>query len=150
MMVGNSTLATPYIGLRYTDVTRGSYTEATTTDVTSPLSYASNYQRQTTATTGMRFAGQLTDVIGYQVGIGGEYDVGRSANHYSGTSSITGLETFSVNTNTTINRIRANASAGLSYAIDKSQKLITSVSVRQQAYSSQPSVTATAGYQISF
>lgn len=150
MTIGHTILATPYLGLRHTDVTRGSYAEAATPDVTSPLSYASYFQRQTTATAGVRFAGQLTDAIGYQIGIGGEYDVGRSANHYSGTSAITGLETFSVTTNTTTNRARANASAGLSYAIDKNQKLTTSLSVRQQAYSAQPSVTAMAGYQISF
>ena len=148
--IGNKLIATPYVGLRYTDVTRGSYSETATVDVTSPLSYSSFYQRQTTAAAGVRFAGLLTDKIGYQVGLGGEYDVGRNANHYSGTSAIAGLETFSVNTNTTTNRMRANASAGLSFAIDKNQKLTTSVSVRQQAYSSQPSVNAMAGYQIGF
>ena len=150
MILGNKVLTTPYLGMRYTDVTRAAYTENTTSDVTSPLSYAGYYQRQTTVTAGVRFAGLLTDVIGYQIGIGGDYDVGRSANHYSGTSAISGLETFSVNTNTTTNRVRANAAAGLSYAIDKTQKLTTSISVRQQAYSTQPSVTAMAGYQISF
>ena len=150
MILGNKVLTTPYLGMRYTDVTRAAYTENTTSDVTSPLSYAGYYQRQTTVTAGVRFAGLLTDVIGYQIGIGGDYDVGRSANHYSGTSAISGLETFSVNTNTTTNRVRANAAAGLSYAIDKTQKLTTSISVRQQAYSAQPSVTAMAGYQISF
>lgn len=150
MIVGNSHIATPYMGLRYSDVTRGSYTESTTTDVTSPLSYNGYFQRQTTATAGVRFAGQLTDTLSYQVGLGGEYDVGRSANHYSGTSAISGLETFSVNTNTTSNRLRGNASAGLAYAIDKNQKITVSTSVRNQAYSSQPSVTTMAGYQVSF
>ena len=150
MMLGNKMIATPYVGLRYTDVTRGSYTEKTTADVTSPLSYASFYQRATTATAGVRIAGMLSDAIGYQLGAGAEYDVGHSANHYSGTSEIIGLETFSVNTNTTTNHFRPSASVGLSYAIDKNQKITTNASLKGQAYSSQPSVTTMAGYQISF
>ena len=146
----DKTIVTPYVGLRYSDATRGAYSEIATSDVTEPVSYADYYQRQTTTTAGVRFAGQLTDTIGYQLGAGAEFDVLRHANHYAGTSAISGLESFSINTNTTTNRARTNASAGLSYAIDKNQKLTTSVSVRQQAQSSQPSLNTMAGYQISF
>jgi autotransporter-associated beta strand protein len=146
----DKTIVTPYVGLRYSDATRGAYSEIATSDVTEPVSYADYYQRQTTTTAGVRFAGQLTDTIGYQLGVGAEFDVLRHANHYAGTSAISGLESFSINTNTTTNRARTNASAGLSYAIDKNQKLTTSVSVRQQAQSSQPSLNTMAGYQISF
>jgi hypothetical protein len=92
----------------------------------------------------------LTDTIGYQLGAGAEFDVLRHSNHYAGNSAISGLESFSINTNTTTNRLRSNASAGLSYAIDPNQKLTTNVSIRGQAYSSHPSINTMAGYQISF
>jgi Autotransporter beta-domain len=143
-------IATPYVGLRYSDVTRGAYSEKATADVAEPVSYADYFQRQTTARAGIRFTGLLTDTIGYQLGAGAEFDVLRHANHYAGTSAISGLESFSINTNTTTNRLRSNASAGLSYAIDPNQKLTTNVSIRGQAYSSHPSINTMAGYQISF
>jgi hypothetical protein len=60
------------------------------------------------------------------------------------------LTSFSINLNTTTNRLRSNASAGLSYAIDANQKFTTNASIRGQAYSLHPSINTIAGYQISF
>ena len=148
--VSSTVLATPYAGVRYSNATRKGYTEETVTGVAFPISYDAYYQRLTTATAGVRLTGMVTDKVGYQVSLGGEYDLAHKANTYSGTSTIPGLETFALANTGSSNRARVVASAGLYYQMDKTQRLTASVGVRGQAYSSQPSVSTLVGYQVAF
>ena len=149
--VSPTMLATPYAGLRYSDVTRKGYTEGTVTgSVEFPISYDAYYQRQTSATAGVRLTGMFTDKVGYQAALGGEYDLAHKANAYSGTSTIPDLETFALANSGSSNRARVVASTGLYYQMDKTQRLTANVGVRGQAYSSQPSVTTLVGYQVAF
>jgi len=143
-------LATPYAGLRYSDATRKGYTESTVAGVAFPISYDAYYQRQTSATAGVRLTGMVAGKVGYLVSLGGEYDLARKASAYSGTSAISGLETFALANSGSINRARVAASTGLYYQLDKTQRLTASVGVRGQAYASQPSVTTLVGYQSAF
>ena len=149
--VAPTMLATPYAGIRYSDATRKGYTEGTITgSVEFPISYDAYYQRLTTATAGMRLTGMFSDKVGYQVSLGGEYDLAHKASTYSGTSTIPGLENFALANTGASNRSRVVASAGLYYQMDKTQRLTATVGVRGQAYSSQPSVTTLVGYQVAF
>ena len=149
--LGGSTVATPYGGLRVTEASRGAYGEAKVVDVVDfPISYAAYSQRLTTATAGLRLKGQLSDQVGYQLGLGGEYDLAHKADNYSGTSAIQGLLSFDLPNDGGSNRFRAIGSAGLFYQIDKTQRLTSNVSVRGQAYSSQPAVNVMGGYQAAF
>ena len=148
--VSPNMFATPYTGVRYSDATRNSYTEATVAGVDFPISYDTYYQRLTTATVGMRLSGMLSDNVGYLASLGGEYDLMHKASTYSGTSAISSLETFALANTGSSNRARINASAGLFYQLDKTQRLTATVGVRGQAYSSQPSVMTLIGYQAAF
>lgn len=148
--VSSSMLATPYLGVRYTDATRGSYSEETTNAVTAPISYNDYYQRLTTATAGVRLAGMLTDRVGYQIGAGVEHDLRAQASSYSGTSSISGLDPFALSVDGVNNRTRGVGSVGMFYQVDKNQRLTSNVSFRNQAYTSQNAVSAMAGYQVAF
>ena len=149
--VSPTMLATPYAGIRYSDVTRKGYSEGTVAGLVEfPISYDAYYQRQTAATAGVRLTGMLTEKVGYQVALGGEYDLAHKANAYSGTSTIPDLETFALANSGSSNRARVVASTGLYYQMDKTQRLTANVGVRGQAYSSQPSVTTLVGYQVAF
>ena len=140
--------ATPYAGLRYTRVTRAAYSESSAPGVVDfPLSYDPVHQRLGTATTGLRFSGIAYDRIGYQLGVGVEYYIYRAASAYSGTSSIPGLDPFSLPLAGAAHRSSAVGSAGLFYQIDKAQRLTASASLRGQAYGSQPVATVLLGYQ---
>ena len=143
-------LATPYAGLRYTDSTRGAYSETTSEAVADPISYNAYVQRLTTATLGVRFNGALTDKLSYQIGLGGEYDLSSVANAYSGTSAISGLESFALANTANANRLRGNGSVAIGYAIAPNQKLTTSVSVRGEAYSDKSNTIVMAGYVVGF
>jgi len=149
--VSPSMLATPYVGVRYTDATRGGYTEGTVSGtVDYPVSYSDYSQRLTTATAGVRLAGMLTDKAGYQIGAGIEHDLQQKTSTYSGTSTISGLETFAINVDGVKNRTRGVGSVGLFYQVEKNQRLMGNVSIRNQAYTSQTAVSAMAGYQVAF
>ena len=144
------TSVTPYLGLRYSNSQRDAFTETATSSVSEPVSYARFGQRLLTGTMGVRLTGTVTQSIGYQFGLGGEYDVRHSTKNFSGTSPVFGLESFSFNPNPTTNRLRPTMNLGVAYAIDPNQKLIGNISVRGQAYAIEPSVTTMAGYQVSF
>ena len=149
--VSPTMLATPYAGVRYSDATRNSYTEGTVAGIVAfPISYDAYYQRLTTATAGVRLTGMLSDKVGYQASLGGEYDLAHKPSTYSGASAISGLETFALANTGSSNRARVVASTGVYYQLDKTQRLTATVGVRGQAYSSQPSVTTLVGYQVAF
>lgn len=144
-------VATPFIGLRYTDVGRGSYVEAAVSNsVEFPLSYAAYGQRLTTGIAGMRLIGALSDRFTYQVGLGIEYDIVQNSSDYSGTSAIADLAVFSLQSMASPNRTRGFGGLGIAYGIDQNQKLTGNVIVRGQPYAAQPSITTLVGYQIGF
>ena len=148
--LAETVVAVPYLGIRYTDVTRKGYSEGETTDVTEPLTYNDYGQRLTTALGGVRFHGKFGEKVSAFVGLGAEFDMIRKMDAYSGTSGITDLETFSVATNSHPNRLRASASAGIGYQVAANQSISAQVSVRQQAYSADPSVTSMVKYSMGF
>jgi len=115
-----------------------------------PISYDAYYQRLTTATAGVRVTGMFSDKVGYQMSLGGEYDLAHKSKNYSGTSTLPDLESFALANTGASNRARAVASTGLYYQMDKAQRLTATVGVRGQAYSSQPFITTMVGYQVAF
>jgi hypothetical protein len=143
-------LVTPYLGIRYTDATRGSYAEAASNAVQFPISYNDYYQRFTTAFTGVRFSGMLSDKVGYQIGAGFEYDLQQKTSGYSGTSEIPGLEAFTIPTNGVDNRARAFGSVGMFYQVEKNQRLVGNVGIRNQVFTNQTALNFMAGYQVAF
>lgn len=143
-------VAIPFLGIRYTDVTRGSYSEWESTFVASPLTYNALAQQLTTGTAGIRLNASLTSAVSAFVMAGAEYDFARSLDQLSGTSPIEGLETFSVATSTNTNRVRATGAAGLIVQPLPNQKLSAEVAVFQQAYTTNVAVTGLVKYAVGF
>ena len=143
--------ATPYAGLRYTYVIRGAYGESLVPGVVDyPISYEAYSQRLLTATGGMRLKGQLSDQVGYQLGLGGEFDLTHRASPYAGSSAVPGLESFALPFAAASNHFHALGSAGLVYQIDRTQRLTGDVYLRSQAFSSQTAAAVVVGYQAAF
>ena len=151
LALDGETLVTPYMGLRHTQARRGAYGERALAGVVDfPLSYSPFSQSLTTATAGMRLTGQVTDRIGYQLGLGAEYDLAQKASAYAGASAIPGLETFALPGPDVSNRFRPVGNVSLFYQIDRTQRLTCHVSVRGQAFSNQMAATIALGYQVAF
>jgi hypothetical protein len=151
LMAPTTVLITPFVGLRYTDTTRGAYNEGTLAgSVEYPIIFSKFYQRLTTAIVGLRVAGQLTDQWKYRVEAGFERDLTQRNSTYAGTSSIFELEKFAMASDASHNRTRSFASTSLTYELKKNHHLSGNISVRTQTYTSQTAVSAMGGYQIAF
>ena len=143
--------ATPYVGFRYTDVSRAAYGEEAVSGIVDyPVTYAALHQRLGTASLGLRLNGMASDRIGYQLGAGLDYYAFSAASAYAGASAIYGLEAFALPGAALARRASPVGSAAIFYQTDRTQRLTGNVSVRGQAFSAQPSVSVMGGYQAAF
>lgn len=144
MPVTNSTLvASPYAGVRKTKIARGGYTE--TTAVTTPLTYSDLSQDITTALAGVRMNKKYNDDLYVTASVGVEQNVGSSISTLdaSGVSGLTATD-FSAN----YAKTRPVASAGVSYAVAKDQRIHFGVHYRKEAFQSAGSKTGLLMYQV--
>ncbi|HWR01223.1 MAG TPA: autotransporter outer membrane beta-barrel domain-containing protein [Chlorobaculum sp.] len=144
-----SWIATPYAGIRYTDVKASGYTEAASDTVTSPLSYAGLRQSATTLLAGIRLGGRLSDRISFNGSAGVEHETNNSSTNYTANSSIiSGLNPVVFNTN--VNRTRPVASLGATVSIDNRQELAFSAVYREEAFSISSTTSVYGTYTIRF
>ena len=144
-------VATPYLGLRYTDMSRSAYAERMVSGtVDYPIAYEAFHQRLATVSAGLRISGMASAKIGYHLGGGLEHVVHRSVSAYAGASVISGLESFAIANSGAMNLTVPVGSAGLHYQIDRTQRVTANATLRGQTFSSQPAVSLLAGYQAAF
>jgi hypothetical protein len=143
-------VAQPYAGVRRSDSQRRGYTEATSDSVQFPITYNRFGQQVTSATAGLRLHGAITPEFSLTFGAGMEHDLNSKMDRYSGTSTITGLESFSINASQQQNELRAVGSAGMRYMVASNQALGFDASVRQLPYGNDPSITTMLRYSIGF
>ncbi|MFM2147959.1 MAG: hypothetical protein RLZZ187_265 [Pseudomonadota bacterium] len=146
----NTWVAQPYAGVRRSDSQRQGYVETTSDSVTFPLTYNRFGQTVTSGTAGLRLRGAITPEFSLTFGAGMEYDLGSKVDRYAGTSTISGLETFSINASQQQNELRAVGSAGMRYMVASNQAVAFDASIRQLPYGSDPSVTTMVRYSIGF
>ena len=143
----------PYVGLRYTDVTRGGYMESFNLLVTQPLVYNSYYERLVTGFGGGMLNGRINDRLGMMLGLGMETDFSRSANSFSGYSPLQ-LQAdnlpFGFAHGGNWNGLRPTGMAGAYFDLAPNHRLTLNGFAGQQAWSSRGFLTGLAGYQISF
>jgi hypothetical protein len=146
----NTWVAQPYAGMRRSDSQRQGYTETTSDSVEFPITYNRFGQQVNSATAGLRLRGSITPEFSLTFGAGMEHDLNSKVDRYSGTSGISGLESFSINASQQQNETRAVGSAGMRYMIASNQALGFDASVRQMPYGNDPSVTTMLRYSIGF
>jgi hypothetical protein len=143
-------VAQPYAGLRRSDSQRQGYVETTSDAVQFPLTYNRFGQQVTSGTAGLRLRGAITPEFSMTFGAGMEYDLDSKVDRYAGTSTIAGLETFSINASQQQNELRAVGSAGMRYMVASNQAIAFDASVRQLPYGNDPSITTMLRYSIGF
>ena len=141
--------AQPYLGLRYYRVATGGYSEGSNADVTSPLTYNAMAQEVFAAVGGLGTSVFLAEKLTGNASVGIQQNLNYKMGNYQGTSSISGLESFSVSMPSNINSM-ATATAGVTYAIKKNEKLSLNALWQQQAFSATNTITALATYSIGF
>jgi hypothetical protein len=144
MPVTDSTwVASPYVGVRKTKVSRGGYTESSA--VTTPLTFSDLSQDVTTALAGVRMSKKFNDTVYLTGSVGVEHNVGSNISTLDA-SGVTGLTSTDFSANYA--KTRPVASAGASYAIDKNQRVSLSAMYRKEAFQSSGSTTALLMYQV--
>ena len=144
MPVTDSTwIASPYVGVRKTKVSRGGYTE--TSAVTTPLTFSDLSQDITTALAGVRMNKKFNDNVYLTGSVGVEQNVGSNISTLDA-SGVTGLTATDFSANYA--KTRPVASVGASYAIDKNQRVSLSAMYRKEAFQSSGSTTALLMYQV--
>ena len=140
-------IASPYVGVRYTKIKRAGYTEDSSADVTTPLTYAGLSQETTSALAGVRFNGQLAEKVNVMASAGVESDIAQNTGDYAATG-VSDLTPIAFNQN--VRHVRPVAQAGVSYAIDKRQTVSANLMYRQEAFNSSNSTTGMVTYQVGF
>ena len=143
----NNWVASPYVGMRHIRIKRGSYAEAASSNVSTPISYSALVQENTTAMLGASLNGQLGEKVFLHASAGVERDLSNDITDYVARfANTSGSLAFAQD----LKRTRAVAQAGLSFAIAKNQSLGAQVNFRQEAHDSSNSVTGLVNYQIGF
>lgn len=145
--LSNQWNASPYAGLRYTNVRSGRYTEDTTAAVNTPLTYDALVQASTTALIGVGVFGALTSYAGILASVGLEQDLEAQMANYTVTG-VTGLTPIVFNP--TIKKTRNTVSAGVYYDVSKTQRVSLHTTYRQEAFDDTRTVTSLLTYRASF
>ena len=146
----NAWVAQPYAGMRRSDSQRQGYTETISDSVEFPITYNRFGPQVTSATAGLRLRGSITPQFSLTFGAAMEHDLNSKVDRYAGTSTISGLETFSINASQQQNETRAVGSAGMRYMVASNQAVAFDASVRQMPYGNDPSITTMLRYSIGF
>ena len=151
MGLGNGLLLTPYAGLQYTDVTRDGYGEEATAETLNPLRYEGYHERALTFQAGVEFSGMFNEETGFEAALGLEYDLSRSANDFSGTSPIPGLETFSLDhADDDAGNLRPAGMLSLFHDVAPNRRISATVFAGQDGFSEGFQGTALLAFRASF
>lgn len=149
--LGDGLLLTPYAALQYTDVTRDGYGEDRTEETLHPLSYDGYHERALTLGAGLELSAMLSADVGFEAALGLEYDLSRSANDFSGTSPITGLETFSLDHDDgDPAEIRPAGMMSLFYDLTPTRRISATAIAGQDLWSEDFQATALLAFRASF
>ena len=134
-------IASPFIGIRSTRVSRSAYTE--TSGASFPISYNSTTQSATTAYVGAKVMGHLSPKLTVGASVGVEQDIQNKIDGYSG--SIYYLGDFNM-VGPSVDRTRAFVSANTDYWIANAQKISLGIYYNQQSLNSANGVTGMLSY----
>nr|WP_315129194.1 autotransporter domain-containing protein [uncultured Polynucleobacter sp.] len=143
--VAQNVIVSPYAGIRYTQNNMGGYTEATSASVTAPLTYSALNTNATTALAGVgasyRFIPQATAFVSAGV----ETDTNTANGSYSATG-VTGLTPVNFNANPV--KTRPTAMVGVTYDVEKNQRIGITGIYRQEPYQAVSTTTVMATYTV--
>ena len=145
--VADQVIVSPYVGIRYTQNNMGGYTEATSTSVTTPLTYSALNTNATTALAGVGASYRGIPQTTLFASAGVETDTNTANGSYNATG-LTGLAPVNFNPNPV--KTRPTAMLGASYDVEKNQRLGVTGIYRQEAYQATASTTVMATYTVGF
>ncbi|MFZ2266250.1 MAG: autotransporter outer membrane beta-barrel domain-containing protein [Azonexus sp.] len=143
--LNDTVLASPYLGLRYTNLGRSGYTESAS--AATPLTYSALNLESTTLLLGVNLAAQVSSTVTVTGSVGIESDMSQKISNYSA-SGVADLGSIQFNNDT--RKTRAVASAGVAYKIDKAQQISAQLFYREEAFGSTSTATGMLTYAAGF
>jgi|GEM_PF-3113938 len=148
--LGDSTLLKPFLGVQDTRSERGAYMEASSADVTNPISYESFAHNTLYTLAGLRLSGVATDGFSYQLSGGLQYKERRYGSDLSGSSQVYKLEAFALDMRDASANPELVGSADLHYHLGKDQQITATLAMRGPLSDTPQVFKAALGYQVSF
>lgn len=145
--VADQLVASPYVGVRYTQNNLGGYTEASSTSVTAPLSYGQLNTNATTALAGaeLKYRGIPQTTLFASAGV--ETDTNTANGSYNASNASIGT-LAPVNFNPNPVKTRPTASIGAYYDVEKNQRLGVTGIYRQEPFQAVSTTTVMATYTV--
>ena len=139
-------VASPYVGVRYTKIGLGGYTESS--GATTPLTYGDLNQENTTVLAGVKLFGKVASKVGVFGSVGVEQDIQNNAAAIQASGS--GQTLTNASLTSSYQATRPVATAGAYYELDKAQRVTFNAGYTQSMYMpvavSSAYVTYTAGF----
>lgn len=145
--VADQLVASPYVGVRYTQNNLGGYTEASSTSVTAPLSYGQLNTNATTALAGaeLKYRGIPQTTLFASAGV--ETDTNTANGSYNASNASIGT-LAPVNFNPNPVKTRPTASIGAYYDVEKNHRLGVTGIYRQEPFQAVSTTTVMATYTV--
>lgn len=145
--VAKDTIASPYIGMRYTQNNMNGYSEAATNTTTLPLTYSALNTNATTALIGLgaSYKGISQTTLFASAGIESDTDTSNGS-YYGSNPGIPGITPVNFNPNPV--KTRPTATLGAHYDVEKNQRLGITGIYRQEPYQSIQTTTVMATYTV--
>jgi len=140
-------VASPYIGMRYSQSSMGGYAEASASTVTAPLTYSALNTNATTALVGVGASYKLIPAVTTFASAGMETDTNASNGTYTASNVSIGA-LAPVNLNPSPIKTRPTATLGFYYDVAKNQRLGAAGIYRQEAYQAVSTTTVLLTYTI--
>ena len=142
--VGNTSVVSPYAGMRYVVGGMGSYSESQSSTVSSPLNYSAISNYTSTVLAGLIGSHRLNEKTNISVSAGVEKDV----NANIGNLITSGNGDFNIAMNNNYRTVRPTASLGIFYDLSSRERLGLNGIYRQEAYQALTSATVLATYTV--
>lgn len=136
----------PYLGLRYTQINNGAYTENTNANMTAPLSFNAMSQNTFAAIGGVGVSSWLAEKLKGTASAGIQQNLNYSMGNYQASSTLLGqsfIAQMPSNTNS-----MATASAGLYYDVRKNERIGLNALWQQQPFINTNTTSVIATYTI--
>lgn len=145
--LSNTVLASPYFGVRYTNIGRDGYTESASDTVTAPLHFDTLRQETTSLLAGVNLSALVAPSVTVNGSLGVETDTDRRVGKYSATG-VADLASIEFNGDT--RKTRMVGSVGMAYKIDNTQQISAQAWYREEAYGSTATTTGMLTYTAGF
>lgn len=147
--VSDATKLIPYLGLRYTRINQGAYTENSNAQVLYPVSYNAMAQNTFSAIAGVGVQSHLAEKLKGKIAVGLQQNLNYSMGNYAGVSSIPGMTSFSTAMPSSTNTM-ATANGGLYYDVRKNEQIGLTALWQQQPFINTNTTSVIASYTIGF